>query len=223
MDASALPRDPAGEAPAPPPEESAGDEGSGQEIGEISMAEAWLDLGLVESLRLPEGKPGEELALRIEAAGAMVAELAPAGAGERALAVHFTAAQAAALGWQAEANRRDLPPAARATAQRLACQLIGLATRLIQTLDRLQARREKRAEAAEARSERGRAVPREPRQPRGDSRSGRESAPPELSPAASPEPIPLPHPSPGTPSLNRQQRRAASRRGRKPMAMGQGP
>ncbi len=223
MDASALPRDPAGEAPAPPPEESPGDEGPGQETEEISMAEAWLDLGLVESLRLPEGKPGEELALRIEAAGAMVAELAPAGAGERALAVHFTAAQAAALGWQAEANRRDLPPAARATAQRLACQLIGLAARLIQTLDRLQARREKRAEKSEAGSGiRRRVVQSEPGEPCGDSRSDRDTSLTEVSPAASSGPVPR-DPSPGTASLNRQQRRAALRRGRKIAAMGQGP
>ncbi len=79
--------------------------------------------------------------------------LDPAGPGiaERVQAAQFVSAHAAAMDWQAEANRRDLPVHARQTCQRLARQLMALTTSQLHGLCRLKAeRRKERAEAARA-------------------------------------------------------------------------
>ncbi|MDH3969486.1 MAG: hypothetical protein OEU56_20925, partial [Rhodospirillales bacterium] len=66
----------------------------------------------------------------------------------RIQAAQFVSAHAAAMDWQAEANRRDLPPHARATAQRLARQLMALTTAQLGGLCRLRAEQRKDREQA---------------------------------------------------------------------------
>jgi hypothetical protein len=116
----------------------------------------WLGGLLVRGLSLPEGLSVDQHDREMACARAAVSGLAgevldPAGPGivERIQAAQFVSAHAAAMDWQAEANRRDLPPHARATAQRIARQLMALTTSQLNGLCRLKAeRRKERAEAA---------------------------------------------------------------------------
>ncbi len=116
----------------------------------------WLGGLLVRGLSLPEGLSVDQHAREMAGARAAVSGLAgevcdDAGPGivERIQAAQFVTAHAAAMDWQAEANRRDLPPHARQTCQRLARQLMALTTAQLGGLCRLKAeRRRERAEAA---------------------------------------------------------------------------
>ncbi len=115
----------------------------------------WLDGLLFRALSLPEGLSVDHEARERAGARAAVSGLAgevldPAGPGiaERIQAAQFVSAHAAAMERQAEANRRDLPPHARATSQRLARQLMALTTSQIHALCRLKAERRREREAA---------------------------------------------------------------------------
>ncbi|MDH3911534.1 MAG: hypothetical protein OEU09_09565 [Rhodospirillales bacterium] len=119
----------------------------------------WLGGLLVRGLSLPEGLTVDQHAREMAGARAAVSGLAgevwdaqaDGGTGivERIQAAQFVSAHAAAMDWQAEANRRDLPPHARQTCQRLARQLMALTTAQLGGLCRLKAeRRRERAEAA---------------------------------------------------------------------------
>jgi hypothetical protein len=117
----------------------------------------WLEGLLTRALCLPDGLTVDQQASQMEGARAAAAELAGglwgegAGIEARVQAAQFVSAHAAAMDWQAEANRRDLPPHARATAQRLARQLMALTTAQLNGLSRLRAERRKaREEAARA-------------------------------------------------------------------------
>ena len=121
----------------------------------------WLGGLLVRGLSLPEGLTVDQHAREMAGARAAVSGLAgevwdaqaDGGTGivERIQAAQFVSAHAAAMDWQAEANRRDLPPHARQTCQRLARQLMALTTAQLGGLCRLKAeRRRERAEAARA-------------------------------------------------------------------------
>jgi hypothetical protein len=119
-----------------------------------ALVRTWLGGLLVRGLCLPEGLTVEQAAREREGARAAAEELAGEGAGLAAqvLAAQFVSAHAAAMDQQAEANRRDLPPHARATSQRLARQLMALTTSQVHALCRLEA-------AAEARAADTRALP----------------------------------------------------------------
>jgi len=116
----------------------------------------WLGGLLVRGLSLPEGLSVDQHAREMAGARAAVSGLAGevwdaegTGIVERVQAAQFVCAHAAAMDWQAEANRRDLPPHARATSQRVARQLMALTTSQLNGLCRLKAeRRRERAEAA---------------------------------------------------------------------------
>ncbi len=115
----------------------------------------WLDGLQFRGLCLPEGLSVDRAAREREGARAAAAGLAGevwdaggTGIAERVQAAQFVSAHAAAMDWQAEANRRDLPPHARATAQRLARQLMALTTAQLNGLCRLKAERRKDREQA---------------------------------------------------------------------------
>jgi hypothetical protein len=119
--------------------------------------ETWLGGLLVRGLSLPEGLTVEQAAREREgaraAAEALAEELGGEGGDEsgleaQVLAAQFVSAHAAAMDCQAEANRRDLPPHARATSQRLARQLMALTTSQVHALCRLRAERRKDREQA---------------------------------------------------------------------------
>ena len=100
---------------------------------EGARVEAWLGGLLTRGLCFPDGLSVDQRSRERDAARAAAAELAGslgegAGIEARVQAAQFVAAHTAAMDWQAEANRRDLPPHARATAQRLARQLMALTT-----------------------------------------------------------------------------------------------
>jgi hypothetical protein len=61
------------------------------------------------------------------------------------VAPQFVCSHAAGLDYQAQEGSRELPPDARATAQRLAIQLMGLSGRLLRALTRLEAKRRRAA------------------------------------------------------------------------------
>ncbi|MDH3596353.1 MAG: hypothetical protein OEM93_16035, partial [Rhodospirillales bacterium] len=95
----------------------------------------WLDGLQFRGLCLPEGLTVDQAARERDGARSAAAGLAGevwdaggTGIEARIQAAQFVSAHAAAMDWQAEANRRDLPPHARATAQRLARQLMALTT-----------------------------------------------------------------------------------------------
>ena len=128
---------------------------------EGARVESWLGGLLTRGLCLPDGLSVDQRSRELEAARAAAGELAgaywgadSAGIEARVQAAQFVAAHAAAMDWQAEANRRDLPPHARATAQRLARQLMALTTSQLHALRRLRAERRKDREAAERQAER---------------------------------------------------------------------
>ncbi len=131
---------------------------------EDALVRSWLGGLMTRGLCLPEGLTVEQAAREREgargAAAALAGELSgdpeDGGAGLEAQvqAAQFVSAHAAAMDWQAEANRRDLPPHARATAQRLARQLMALTTAQLHALRRLRAERRKDREAAQRRAER---------------------------------------------------------------------
>ncbi len=84
----------------------------------------WLDGLQFRGLCLPEGLTVDQAAREREGARSAAAGLAGevwdaggTGIEARIQAAQFVSAHAAAMDWQAEANRRDLPPHARATAQ----------------------------------------------------------------------------------------------------------
>ncbi|MDH3793388.1 MAG: hypothetical protein OEU25_15875 [Rhodospirillales bacterium] len=112
----------------------------------------WLDGLLTRGLCLPEGLTeahrAREMAGARAAAEGLAGELWGEGAGleARVQAAQFVCAHAAAMDCQAEANRRDLPPHARATSQRLARQLMALTTAQLGALCRLRAERRKERE-----------------------------------------------------------------------------
>ncbi len=115
----------------------------------------WLDGLQFRGLCLPEGLTVDQAAREREGARAAAAGLAGeawdaggTGIAERVQAAQFVSAHAAAMDWQAEANRRDLPPHARATAQRLARQLMALTTSQLNGLCRLKAEQRKDREQA---------------------------------------------------------------------------
>ena len=113
---------------------------------------------LVRGLALPEGLSVDQHDREMAGARAAVSGLAGEvwdtegrGIVERIQAAQFVSAHAAAMDWQAEANRRDLPTHARQTCQRIARQLMALTTSQLNGLCRLKAeRRKERAEAARA-------------------------------------------------------------------------
>jgi hypothetical protein len=110
---------------------------------------------LTRALCLPEGLTVAHRAREMAGARAAVSGLAGEvwdsgghGIVERIQAAQFVCTHAAAMDWQAEANRRDLPAHARQTCQRLARQLMALTTAQLGGLCRLKA--ERRKEHAEA-------------------------------------------------------------------------
>ena len=133
--------------------------------------ETWLGGLLFRGLCLPEGLTVEQQHREREGARAaaedLAAELGGARLGEasgearegggleaQVLAAQFVCAHAAAMDCQAEANRRDLPPHARQTSQRLARQLMALTTSQVHALCRLRAERRKEREQAAKLAER---------------------------------------------------------------------
>ncbi len=111
----------------------------------------WLDLSLMESLRISEELSEEERAFRLEAARLAVKEMAPEGSGieEKMQAVAYVCCHAAGLDDLAQANSRFLPGEVRAAALRPARQFLALAGRQSAVLTRLRAARVKaEAEAA---------------------------------------------------------------------------
>jgi hypothetical protein len=127
----------------------------------------WLGGLLVRGLSLPEGLSVDQRDREFAGARTAVSGLAGEvwdtggpGIAERIQAAQFVSAHAAAMDWQAEANRRDLPPHARATSQRLARQLMALTTSQIHALCRLKAerRREREATARQAEHETDRRI-----------------------------------------------------------------
>jgi hypothetical protein len=127
----------------------------------------WLGGLLTRGLALPEGLTVDQRSHQMDGARAAAAELAgahwgheSAGIEARVQAAQFVSAHAAAMEWQAEANRRDLPPHARATAQRLARQLMALTTSQLNGLCRLKAEQRKDREQTMRRPSRARCRPR---------------------------------------------------------------
>jgi len=118
------------------------------------VLERWLDLSLMECLRISEELCEEERVFRLEAARLAVRELAPEGSGleERMQAVAYVCAHAGGLDYQARANSRFLGLEERAAAQGFAGRLLGLAGRLAAGIARLRAEREKAGEAARVRA-----------------------------------------------------------------------
>jgi hypothetical protein len=126
--------------------------------------DAWLGGLFVRGLSLPEGLTVEQEHREREGARAAIEDLAGDLAGDfegdgggleaQVLAAQFVSAHAAAMDRQAEANRRDLPPHARATSQRLARQLMALTTSQVHALCRLRAERRKDREQAARLAER---------------------------------------------------------------------
>ena len=115
----------------------------------------WLDGLQFRGLCLPEGLTVDQAARERDGARSAAAGLAGevwdaggTGIEARIQAAQFVSAHAAAMDWQAEANRRDLPPHARATAQRLARQLMALTTAQLNGLCRLRAEQRKDREQA---------------------------------------------------------------------------
>ena len=120
-------------------------------LGPAAVLERWLDLSLMESLRLSEEISEEEQAFRLEAARIALKQLAPQGAGieERMLALAFVVSHAAGLDHQARANSRHLSPDIRRAAQRQAHAALSLASRQLTVLARLRAERAKALDEAE--------------------------------------------------------------------------
>ncbi len=111
----------------------------------------WLDVSLMESLRISEELSEEERAFRLEAARLAVKAMVPEGSGieEKMQAVAYVCCHAAGLDDLAQAGSRFLPGEVRAAALRSARQFLTLAGRLSAVLTRLRAARLKaEAEAA---------------------------------------------------------------------------
>ena len=114
----------------------------------------WLDGLFARGLSLPKGLTEAHRAREMDGARAAAEGLAGELRGEtngieaRVLSAQFVCAHAAAMDCQAEANRRDLPPHARATSQRLARQLMALTTAQLGALCRLRAEQRKEREQA---------------------------------------------------------------------------
>jgi hypothetical protein len=123
---------------------------TGAVMSNRATVEGWLDGLLMDSLMISEEHDQEAREFRYEAARALVEELAPEGAAERVLAVHFAAAQAAALEWQGRAVSRYLPEKTRETAQRFANSLYTIVKGQAATLARLKETRRKAETAARA-------------------------------------------------------------------------
>ena len=191
----------------------------------------WLGGLMTRGLCLPGGLTVEQEAREREGARAAAEDLAEELGGEdrgleaQVLAAQFVSAHAAAMDCQAEANRRDLPPHARATSQRLARQLMALTPSQVHALCRLRAERRKdREQAARLEAEAARRAQRETAEcfkaGAADVRAMAAPPPGTETPGAAPhmppwpEPVgagvPEPPPDPAPP-LNRRQRRALAR------------
>ena len=211
--------------------------------GEVLLAR-WLDVTLTAGLRLPEDESEETRELLLAGARAALAELAPEGAGigERIQAVQFLCANAAAMDWQARANSPFLPEPARHRAQRFASQMMGLTSRQLATLARLEAERRKSREVAERQTWRRRAQDTKEQLARGNAflsemerllsagvdvdgmleNAAGAAGPPAPAPRALGAAVPEP-PAEPEPPLNRRQRRALERLCRKQARHSRGP
>jgi hypothetical protein len=118
------------------------------------LLEGWLEGLLREGLPLPAAAAdGADAAAReryLAAAHLAAEELAPAGAGigARLQAVSYLCVQGAAIRWQGRANDPQLCEDAQLRTQRMASQLMGLASRQLAALSRLEGQRAKAKGAA---------------------------------------------------------------------------
>ena len=111
------------------------------------LLDGWLDMALMAAL--PEGEDDREAerAFKLAAAREAVDTIAGEGAPleERMQAVLYVVAHMAAIEQQARAASRYLDDKTRRTAQRFACQLMGLTGRQLAVLERLRRARRKAA------------------------------------------------------------------------------
>ncbi|MDH3476299.1 MAG: hypothetical protein OEM59_21685 [Rhodospirillales bacterium] len=114
------------------------------------LLEGWLEELLREGLPLPAASDTAARERYLAAARLAAEELAPAGAGigARLQAVAYLCVQGAAIRWQGRANNPELCEDARLRTQRMASQLMGLASRQLAALSRLEGQRAKAKGAA---------------------------------------------------------------------------